>query len=203
MVRRATLILGVLGLLLLSTTAALAQEGSWSEVSFQGIGLFTKNSSGQGITQRATQAGGPLVGYRFHFNRWIAAEANYGYTRNTQQYITSSGLSRIQANIHEATGAFVVTPLSIARMRPYLLAGAGALVFDPRGDAGNMPGASRQTKPAFLYGGGVDYQLMRHVALRAEYRGLVYKAPDFQIGGLNPDVATHLAQPSAGIVFRF
>jgi hypothetical protein len=31
----------------------------------------------------------------------------------------------------------------------------------------------------------------------------VYKAPDFNLTGLNTDSWTHIAQPSAGIVFRF
>src|SRR5258706_239678 len=55
----------------------------------------------------------------------------------------------------------------------------------------------------FVYGAGVDYAFTRHISLRAEYRGYVYKAPDFNLAGLNTDSWTHIAQPSAGIVFRF
>ena len=40
---------------------AAAQE-SRSEVSVQGTGLFTKDTTGQGTTQRATETGGFLVG---------------------------------------------------------------------------------------------------------------------------------------------
>jgi hypothetical protein len=39
--------------------------------------------------------------------------------------------------------------------------------------------------------------------LRAEYRGFVYKNPDFGLASLKTDSWTHTAQPSAGIVFRF
>jgi hypothetical protein len=45
--------------------------------------------------------------------------------------------------------------------------------------------------------------LSRHFLLRAEYRGLVYKTPDFGLAALHTDATTHTAQPSAGIVFRF
>jgi len=77
-------------------------------------------------------------------------------------------------------------------------------VFDPTGNAGgSFPGATTETKGAFLYGGGVDYDLMKRLALRVEYRGLVYKAPSFNVAGLDADKFTHLAQPSAGLVFRF
>ena len=38
---------------------------------------------------------------------------------------------------------------------------------------------------------------------RPEYRGYLYKIPDFQIPGLASDNFTHLAQPSVGLVWRF
>lgn len=91
-----------------------------------------------------------------------------------------------------------------ARIQPFALAGGGALVFDPTGNAdGNFAGATTETRGAVVYGAGADYAFTRHILLRAEYRGYVYKAPDFNFAGLNTDGWTHIAQPSAGIVFRF
>jgi len=82
--------------------------------------------------------------------------------------------------------------------------GTGALVCDPIGKAGGfVAGAWTQARPAFVYGGGVDYRLADHVALRAEYRGFVYDRPDFQLDALHSGATTHTAQPSAGIVFWF
>jgi hypothetical protein len=83
-----------LGVVLLVTGAVAAQE-SRSEVSLQGAGFFTKDSSGNGTLQRGTETGGFLIGYRYHFNRWLAAEAVYGYDRNTQQYFAPAGFSRV------------------------------------------------------------------------------------------------------------
>jgi opacity protein-like surface antigen len=181
---------------------ASAQEFK-SEVSVQGTGFFTKNSDGNGVRNQATKTGGVLVGYRYNINRWLAAEANYGYARNTQSYFGSVA-SRVQANVHEVTGSAVVKLPSFAKLQPFALAGGGALVFDPTGSSsGTFAGATRETKGAFLYGGGADYRLTNHLALRAEYRGLVYKAPSFNLAALNTDRVTHVAQPSAGIVFRF
>ncbi len=185
--------------------AAVAQE-SRSEFSVQGTGLFTKDSAGQGTTQRGTEAGGFLVGYRYHFNRWLAGEGVYGYGRNTQEYFAAGGLSRIQANVHQATGGLVLSLPASARFRihPYVLAEGGALIFDPTGKAfGSVPGAQKQTVGVFAYGGGADFPLVKHVSLRAEYRGLVYSAPDFGLRELNTNTTTHAAQPSAGLVFRF
>ncbi len=184
---------------------AVAQEGR-SEISLQGTGFFTKDSTGQGNLQRSTETGGFLIGYRYHFNRWLAAETVYGYSRDTQQFFTGGGLSRIQANAHQATGGFVVNlPVpSRFRVSPYVLAEGGALVFDPTGNSfGSVAGAQTQATGVFVYGGGADFPIMKHISLRAEYRGLVYNAPDFGLRSLNTNSTTHTAQPSAGIVFRF
>lgn len=184
---------------------ALAQE-SRSEISVQGTGFFTKDTTGQGTTQRATNTGGFLVGYRYDLKRWLAAEAVYGYDRNSQHYFGTSGLSRVQANVHQATGGFVVRVPTSHRFRfsPYVLAEGGALVFGPTGNNfGIVPGAQRQATGVFTYGGGADFPLFKHVGLRAEYRGLIYNAPDFGLASLNTNTITHTAQPSAGLVYRF
>jgi opacity protein-like surface antigen len=189
---------------LLSTLVATAQE-SRSEISLQGTGFFTKDTSGLGTTQRSTNTGGFLLGYRYHFNRWLAAEGVYGYDRNTQHYFSPAGFSGIQANVHQATGGFVVnlpTPVRF-RVAPYLLAEGGALVFDPTDNGFGITGAQRQAVGVFAYGGGADFPVVKHISLRAEYRGLVYNAPDFGLASLNTNTVTHTAQPSAGIVFRF
>jgi outer membrane immunogenic protein len=196
-----TLALLVVGLSL----GAFAQEDR-SEISLQGTGFYTKQSTGNGITQRPTDTGGFLVGYRYHFNRWLAAEANYGFDRNTQQYSVPIGRFGIQSDVHQATGGVVVNlPHSNRwRINPYLLAEGGALIFNPTGRGnGFVPGVDTQARGVFAYGGGADFTLSRHFLLRTEYRGLVYKAPDFGLSTLNADVVTHTAQPSAGIVFRF
>ncbi len=192
-------------LLTASRTMAQGEGRPLQEISVQGTGFFTKDSNGNGIDQHSTHTGGFLVGYRYHFNRWLAADANYGFARNTQQNFTSTGPFNVQANVHQAMGALVVTiPHSILKLNPYLLAGAGALVFDPTGNlAGFVPGAANQTKAAFVYGGGVDYDLTRHFSVRLEYRGLVYERPDFGVETLHSGATTHTAEPSAGFTFRF
>lgn len=178
--------------------SARAQEFK-SEVSVQGTGFFARNSDG--IENPATGTG--LIGYRYNSNRWLAAEADYGYARHTKEYIASTS-GKLQANVHEITGSAVVKLPGSAKLQPFALAGGGALVLDPTGNAGEFfAGVTREAEGAFLYGGGADYDLTSHLALRAQYRGLVYKAPSFNLAGLNTDTWTHAAQPSTGIVFHF
>ena len=190
---------------LVNASSAMAQERPWQEISVQGTGFYTKDSSGNGIDQHATDAGGFLLSYRYHFNRWLAVDGSYGYARNTQQNFSSSGPLSVQANVHQATGALVVTvPRRVFKLQPYFLAGTGALVFNPTGNVGgSVSGAQSQAKAAFVYGGGADYDLSKHFTLRAEYRGFVYQRPDFDLATLHSGATAHTAQPSAGIVFRF
>jgi opacity protein-like surface antigen len=197
--KRRTMVVSILALL---SVAAVAQD-SRSEISIQGTGFFTKDTGGNGIQQHATDTGGFLLGYRYNLNRWLAAEANYGYDRNTQFYFSGTP-ARVQADIHQITGSAVVKLPGFARLQPYALAGAGALLFDPtRNSGGTFAGATLETKAAFVYGVGAQYAFTRHLSLQAEYRGLVYKVPSFNLAGLNTDSWTQIAQPSAGIVLRF
>jgi outer membrane immunogenic protein len=197
--KRAVVVL--LGFALLSMSA-VAQEIR-SEVSVEGTGFFTKDSSGNGIRDRGTNTGGFLVGYRYNINRWVGAEGDYGYGRSTQVY---SGLipARVQANVHQITGSAVVKLPAFGRVLPFVRGGGGALVFDPTNNAGGtLVGSTEEARGTFLYGGGADYVITKRLLLRAEYRGLVYKAPNFNVTSLNTDAWTHVAQPAAGLVFRF
>jgi opacity protein-like surface antigen len=185
------------------TTAAMAQVEIPSQITIQGTGLVTKSSTADGRTSDATKSGGLLVGYSYQFSRWFGAEGNYGYTRNTQKFTQVETQSSIESDFHEVTGALVAhIPVNARRFRPYALAGGGALVFDPT-DRYFVNGAERQTRGAFLYGGGANFDITDNFGVRAEYRGLVYKVPDFGVSSFNLDKFTHLAQPSVGFFFRF
>jgi opacity protein-like surface antigen len=149
---------------MLLVLSATGQE-SRSEISVQGTGFFTQDTNGQGVSRTTTDTGGFLVGYRYHFNRWLSGEANYGYARDTQKYFSTGGFSRVQSDVHTATADVVVgLPFRIARLNPYVLGGGGSLVFHPTGNAGGfVSGADTQAKGAFLYGGGVNYALTKHL----------------------------------------
>ncbi|HEY7183743.1 MAG TPA: outer membrane beta-barrel protein [Blastocatellia bacterium] len=204
MIRPKMLVTGLFATLLFAATS-MAQELPPNEVSVQGTGFFTKDSDNNGVIQHTTDSGGLLVSYRNRFSRLFGADLSYGYTRNTQLNFTSAGGARVQADVHQTTAALVAhTPGRIFGLRPFALAGAGALTFNPTNNFGGaFIGADTQAKAAFVYGGGADYDINDHFALRLEYRGLLYKRPDFGLTALNSDALTHTAQPSAGFVFRF
>jgi outer membrane immunogenic protein len=185
--------------------AASAQENR-SEISLQGGGLFTSGTTGNGTSYSATESGGFLGTYRYHLNHWISVEGAYGYTANTQKYSLSSGAFRIQSGIHDFTGSLIVNLPSHhhSRINPYLLVGGGALRFAPTTNQFNtLSNAQAQTKGAFVYGAGLNYGIYRGLSLRAEYRGFVYRTPDFGFGALATSSVTHTAVPTVGLSFRF
>lgn len=185
--------------------AATAQEAR-SEFSLQGAGFFASSVSGNGTAYSATESGGLISTYRYHLSHWVSAEASYGYSLDTQKYQVSSEAFRIQSGIHQFTAAFVVNLPSRAhsRVTPYFLMGGGIMLFAPTGDQFNsLSNAQSQAKGAFLYGLGMNYAITKRVALRAEYRGLVYAPPNFSFGALTANAVTQTAEPSIGISFRF
>jgi outer membrane immunogenic protein len=201
--RRTSIFLGSIVFLL--TLVATAQENR-SEISVQGTGFFTQSSSGNGTTYNPTETGGVLATYRYRLNRWLSAEGAYGYDLDSQKYLSSAGGFRIQSGIHQMTGGLVLKLPSRAssRLNPYLLAGGGALFFEPTSNLNNtVSGAQSQAKGVFDYGVGVNYAIRKRISLRAEYRGLVYGTPDLGLSGLATNSITHTAQPSVGLAFRF
>ncbi|MGH9538602.1 MAG: outer membrane protein [Terriglobales bacterium] len=196
----------VVAVMFLLVAVSLAQT-SRSEVSASVTGNFPQESDGQGVAQVPSQSAGFLASYRFDLGPSSAVELNYAFTRNDQNYnfgVPIFSSTSIQTNVHEVTGAYVFAPRKSARLSPFLLAGGGALIFSPVNDFNNsFLGAESQAKGAFLYGAGVDYTLFGGVALRAQFRGLVYKAPDFNVPGFSTGSWAHMPEPSVGVVFRF
>jgi opacity protein-like surface antigen len=186
----------VLSLMLALGSLVWAQEAR-NEVTIQGSGFFTKDSTGKGLENNPTYSGGFLAGYRYNLNHRFALEGDYDYFRNSQDYPKSG--TQIKTNVSAITGAAVMKLPKFGVLKPYVLAGGGGIVFNPH-DAKSI---GTQARGSFVYGGGADLPLTKHVALRAEYRGFVYKAPDFDLSDLKTDKFTHSAVPSAGLVFTF
>jgi opacity protein-like surface antigen len=205
-------VLSAVAFIFLFIASGFAQDYK-SEFSVQGTANLpresTNNSTAIDIPYDATKSGGFLIGYRYHLNSWFALQGNYGFTRDTQKaFDPFSGEEDIQAHVHQLTGEAVITAPSSSRVRPYGLAGIGGVFFRPTDSpSNNFIGSSgrptNQTKPAFVYGGGVDFDISKYLALRAEYRGLIYTIPDFHFPAFASDNFTHLAQPSVGLVWRF
>lgn len=206
------------------SSICLAQDSRF-DFSMNANALFTKQTSGNGITQTATDGWGGFGSIRARFNPKHSVVFSYGREKNSQLYQTVDTF-HILDNISEYSFAYMFTPMTKGHWEPFLLGGIGALRFSPRTEwiflpplPGNVPDniqvnlpAATQTQLAYVYGGGVDYRLpvFSRFAIRFQYRGFIYKAPDFKIdasSGSNLSFFTgargHMAEPSIGLVFRF
>lgn len=192
-----TLIAGVASLAL--PAFSQSEEVGKNEVSVQAFGSFLKSTTENGVQNSATNSGGVLGSYRYFFGVHHGVEVNYGYSLNTQNFASSSGALGVKNYSHEASAAYVFR-LPLRRFTPFVTAGAGALVFDPK----DFQGADTQTRAAFVYGGGADFKITHHVFLRAEYRGFVYNSPTYDLTALDgTGRVTHRAEPSIGFGYRF
>jgi opacity protein-like surface antigen len=191
----------IVAALALISLPMFAQQGN-SEVSANFTGSFQNQVSGLGVTDTPSYSGGLLVNYRYHFNRWSAIEANYQHAQFSQFY--SSGTTT-QASLNEASLAYQFTfgVAREARFHPFLEAGTGAVFFGSPIAPGSTSGGLAQNRPAFLYGGGVTYRVKGPLAVQVGYRGLFYKAADFTVGNQVTNATAHLAEPYAGLTFRF
>jgi len=170
-----------------------------NEISAQAFGSFVKSTTNNRIENKATNSGGVLGTYRYFFDAHNGVEANYGYSLNTHSYGLNSGPLDVKSYNHEISAAYVFR-VPMRKFTPFVLAGAGGLIFDPK----DVVGASSQARAAFVYGVGAHFNVTQHVFVRAEYRGIVYNSPVYELAGLaGADRVTHRAEPSVGFGYRF
>jgi outer membrane immunogenic protein len=172
-------------------------------------GVFSKTSAASqtSVTLKPTTSGAVLASFRYHFTRTHGIEVNFGHTHNSQVFTVPPDVFRVDNGITELSAAYVFSPFHAHRIDPFLLAGGGRLKFNPGGQfidgTSSLFGATSQTSLAVLYGGGVDYRLWKRLSVRVQYRGLIYKTPDFAAPSLRTGVYGNMAEPTAGLVFKF
>jgi opacity protein-like surface antigen len=211
--------------LFLFTSLALSQNQGHFDASINGGPVFTKQSDGNGVQQSATIGSNYFGTFRFRKKSGSRHSLifNYGRAKNSQVYQTNFDY-HILTKTTEYSGAYVYNFLNKGKFEAFALVGAGALGFYPTSTWLVLPdfvlntpnriqinlNAAKQTNLAYLYGGGVDYRLPWRFALRLQYRGLLYNAPDFKVNGVSGSAVSlstgskgHMAEPSVGLVFRF
>jgi opacity protein-like surface antigen len=165
---------------------------------------FPTPFTGTALTDKPTRTGAFLANYSYQLNKWTGVEAGYGLARFTQNYSSDFGPSSVQSNMQEWTGDFVLhIPARTSRIHPYAVTGFGVLRFSPTDNVNNLVDATSQSRSAFVYGGGADFDISKRIGLRADYRGFRLKAPDFGLPELTTIAETHIAEPSIGVYFRF
>jgi outer membrane immunogenic protein len=198
-----------IAMVLVFTSFTPAQDEGHFDVSIGYGGVFSRTSTASlgSVTLKPTSSGVFLASFRYRFNHAHGIQVNLGHTSNSQVYSIPPDTFRVKVGITEFSGAYVFSPFHARRIDPFVFGGGGVLRFNPGNqyiDGFLSPfGATSQRALAVLYGGGADYRLWKALALRVQYRGLIYKAPDFRQTRLFTGAMGHMAEPSAGIVIKF
>lgn len=143
-----------------------------------------------------------FAGVRLWLDGSQAIEASYSYSPSALLVSASAaGLpvgftstSPLRASFF--AGNYVHTLPKVARLRPFLTAGAGVVWFYSR-----FAEAVSHDPFAANLGGGFDLSVSHHWTVRAEYRDWIFEMP--QVRQQGPSGLTHNSVASAGIAFRF
>jgi opacity protein-like surface antigen len=181
---------------------ATAQTLKNLEGSVNLFGQFTGNTSGNGVTDSPTNSLGALFSVRQSFHPWLGYEVNYSYTRFSERY--NNIPYSVQDNVHEASAAYLVQgpSLPILGLQPFGTVGAGGLIFLPTTVGGQR--YHQQWRVPLIYEVGVNWPILTsHLGLRLQYRGLIYKTPDFESEPITTNAKRQTSEPSVGAYFRF
>lgn len=165
-------------------TTVLAENG----------GVFTRQ-----IIQNTTDSPGVFATFHQSFKPWLGYNVNFGYSRFSenysygQQFIPSATPSQpaysnyaqgsIPTNMLDLTIAYLFRGPGGRKLSTFGQFGGGGLFFLPTvtTDSHDLNPVRDQTRPAMIFGVGMNYKLTSLLDLRAEYRGFFYKCPDFTL----------------------
>jgi opacity protein-like surface antigen len=148
-----------------------------------------------------------FAGGRYRFTRHDALEASYSYSPNHFS-LQQAGLAALSGYNRVDLMSFNYVRYLWAKtsVQPFVTGGLGVNRFSGPSNASAVVSgyvnADNGWQFAWIYGGGADLVLQRHLALRLEVRDYITGQPKFNLtSGTNG--TSHNIVPSAGIVFRF
>jgi outer membrane immunogenic protein len=146
---------------------------------------------------------GVLASYRYLVTPRSALEVNYQWAQYNTNFITSVLNNNIHTRMQEFSTAYVYN-LTFRRWNPFLEAGVGGFFFSGLDNSDTTRfGPKRTTNIGALYGGGIAYELSPSFDIRAEYRGIIVKAPNFGYPDFDTKRYYNISDPVVGIAYHF
>jgi outer membrane immunogenic protein len=193
-------------LLAVSGAAAFAQE-SRQDVSLSGTALIEPFIASQTDVQVHSNYGlGALASYRFMLTPTSALEANYGIDyQNTIKFVLPQFPNGVNVNTRTQDITFAyVRSFTFKKYNPFVEAGPGAFIFLPIRNTGTQSlDVKRQTSVGGMYGAGIAYEISPSFDIRAEYRGLVTKVPNFGDNTFSTNKWYNIFVPTVGVAYHF
>ena len=176
------------------------------DLAVSGVGEFTGNTSGtnylnQPLTQKPSTTLGALITIRYVKSPLLGAEFNYGYARYTQNY-SQYIIGGAQSKATEYTVGYLAHTPEVLGLKTFAGGGLGVVAFTPTPFGGQ--GLPEQGRLAFYYTLGVEQSVISpHFGLRAQFRQVFYKSPDFGQNYLTINQRTSTYEPGVGFYLRF
>jgi opacity protein-like surface antigen len=201
-----------------------------TSIALSGYGAFSGTATANGTQQSPANQAGGLFELRHISNPIVGFEATYSFNRANQTYTTNLAdigcpafgctvnKESVSSDAHEVTADWTPS-VHVANLRPFGVLGVGLLLDVPTSSQATVyttspgPGSccitftstsptNTNTKPVYVYGAGLDWELLPHIGLRLQYRGNLYSAPNVTKLFSSTDTFTHTAEPMVGIYFR-
>ena len=191
-------------LLVVGAAACRAQE-SRQDMSLSGTALIEPfMASSTDVQVSSSPAYGALLSYRFMVTPTSALEVNYGITyQNNISYFANPNRYHILTRTQEISGAYVRS-FVFKNFNPFIEAGPAAFIFLPIRNTGtNNQDVKQQTEVGGVYGGGFAYEISPSFDIRAEYRGMVTKVPNFGVSQLSTNRWYNIYEPVVGVAYHF
>jgi hypothetical protein len=198
-----------------ANTATPAQAKAADEAEFSIGGSFyeayNQSTTGNGTQQTATNSSGGMLEVRYVGRPLVGFEFTYGYNSANQTigpvpspqcetYNDCNDLSSSYTVKASEVGLDYVVSKKIGSLRPFAVGGLGFFISSPNNSKYEVQTVVR---PAYIFGGGLDWAALAHFGIRGQFRDNVYKAPN--LSNFNPPTGqfTHTAEPMGGVYFSF
>jgi hypothetical protein len=197
-----------------SQNPALDRQLSRIDLGVSVAGVFNQSSKGVAtvngqpntpVSLSPGNTGGAVVTLRYVVSPLIGFEGNYGYARYTDTFTPFGAQPNggVQQNASEYTFGYVAhTRKQYFGVNPFASAGAGSMVFRPTPGGGlALP---EQARAAYYFSVGAETTVLSpHFGIRAQYRQVFFKAPDFLTNYLTIQQRTTTYEPGFGFFLRF
>jgi opacity protein-like surface antigen len=181
---------------------AFAQE-SRQDVSLSAMGIFPPTAIGNGVHETPSYTLGGLASYRYMLTPRSAIEGNFGYWQNTEHFVSPSNDIRVNARNFEISGAYVFN-FNYRKLNPFVEAGPAAIMSRPLLNSGTQTFDTKATtNVGALFGGGIAYEISPSFDIRAQYRGIVSKAPSYNLSNFSTGKYGITELPTIGIAYHF
>lgn len=191
-----------------SRSRANAASESQIDIGASFYEAFNNASSGYGTQQTPKNAAGGMFEARYIGSPLVGFEFTYSYNPANQSFAPKPGacalacanpVTNLTAKASEI-GLDWVLSKKFGSLRPFAVGGLGFFITSPSNSTYEV---TTVVRPAFIYGGGVDWAALSHLGIRLQFRDNLYKAPNLAAFYPATGMYTQTAEPMAGLYYNF